>query len=210
MLAGRLAVEAVEVRMPVWLRGVYPVPHGQTLERLRHCRCGGEGLMGVLLRAHWPGEGTGSRVWWMPPRVGHWGHTWAVAVIHCAHENLASSVLGQLRGAAVWIMRVRKHRTRVVHGLRTGRSTAVSHRVASPQSMLGGLALTGGGTWSWSETQAGLLSSRTGRRRGRLHKTRSSLTAAPSVRESHWVPALLCTQIGWNSLEEVCRSAKRS
>lgn len=49
MLGGRLAVEAVEVSVPVRLRGVDPVAHGQALERLGHGRGRGQRGMGVFL-----------------------------------------------------------------------------------------------------------------------------------------------------------------
>lgn len=74
MLGGRLAVEAVEVSVPVRLRGVDPVTHGQALERLGHGRGRGQGGVGVLLRAHWPGEGAGARVGRMSAVIGHRGH----------------------------------------------------------------------------------------------------------------------------------------
>lgn len=74
MLGGRLAVQAVEVSVPVRLRGVDPIAHGKALERLRHGRCGGQGAVRVLLRAHRPREGTGARIGRMSAMVGHGRH----------------------------------------------------------------------------------------------------------------------------------------
>lgn len=145
--------------------------------------------MGVFLRAYRPLKGPGSLIRWMASSVRHRGYTRAVAVVHRAHEDLASSVLRQLRRVAVRIMSVREHRSGLVHGLGTGCSV-VGSGVAGAQRVLRGLVLTCRGARSWSQIQTLLLRGRAGRG-WRLHEARAGFTTASCFGESRRVSTLL-------------------
>lgn len=114
--SGRLPVQSIEVRVPVALRGVDPVVHGEALEGLGH---GGRGRQGVRVLLC-PRERSGARVRGVAAVVRYRRYARAVAIVHGAHENFAAAVLrqhGLLGRAGVGIVGRSENRAGMMDGL---------------------------------------------------------------------------------------------
>lgn len=89
--SGSLPVQSIEVGMPVALRGIDPVVHGEALEGLGHRGRGRQGVRVLLC----PRERSRARVRRVGSVVRYGRYARAVAIVHGAHENFAAAILGQ-------------------------------------------------------------------------------------------------------------------
>lgn len=155
VLCRGLPIQPVEICMSVCLWGVYPVPHCQAL----HGRTSGSQARrrGVVLGTD-PGKRARAWVRRVAAVAWHRGHSRAVAVIHRAHQNLATAILrehcllGGVRGTAASRREVRgaEYRAwmvisqRATPASRPAALADVRRATGSESLLIGGLAFSRG------------------------------------------------------------------